>query len=116
MGAGNWYPCTSRPVVSAGAGQNDHLSKIVSHILEPVFKMMPRGMEVSSTGDFIHRMEEVNEMEIEIENIDLDEVDAGLEELDREILEAVDDHLDTQASEAQRRYDNFDTEQLKSNE
>ena len=43
-------PPPSRPVVSAGSGQNDHLSEIISHILEPVIKMRPGGMEVTSTS------------------------------------------------------------------
>ena len=34
-------PPPSRPVVSAGSGQNDHLSEIISNILEPVIKMRP---------------------------------------------------------------------------
>ena len=34
----------SRPVVSAGSGQNDHLSEIISNILEPVVKTWKRGM------------------------------------------------------------------------
>ena len=37
-------PPPSRPVVSAGSGQNDHLSEIISHILEPIVKMNPGGM------------------------------------------------------------------------
>ena len=53
-------PPPSRPVVGAGAGQNDHLSEIVSHVLEPIVKMRPGGMEVMSTGDFIARIEGIN--------------------------------------------------------
>ena len=50
-------PPPSRPVVSAGSGQNDHLSEIISHVLEPIVKMRPGGMEVTSTGDFISRID-----------------------------------------------------------
>ena len=50
----------SRPVVSAGASQNDHLSEILSHILEPIVKMRPGGMEMTSTGDFIALVDGIN--------------------------------------------------------
>ena len=50
-------------------------------------------MEMTSTGDFRSVVEEINKSDFPIENID---------------LEAVDIHLDTQAREAQERYDAFD--------
>ena len=50
-------------------------------------------MEVTSTGDFISRVEEVNTQGMELEDIDLD---------------LVDEHLNKQEREAQERYDNFD--------
>ena len=52
-------PPPSRPVVSAGSGQNDHLSEIISHILEPLVKMRPNGMEVTSTGNFVKEGEDI---------------------------------------------------------
>ena len=48
---------------------------------------------MTSTGDFRSVVDDINKKEIPIENID---------------LEAVDIHLDTQAREAQERYDAFD--------
>ena len=94
-------PPPSRPVVSAGAGQNDHLSEIVSHILEPIVKMRPGGMEVTSTGDFIARVEGINKLSIPIEEIDLEEVDR---------------ELDNQARQAQERYDRWDQDRLQEDE
>ena len=106
-------PPPSRPVVSAGSGQNDHLSEIVSHILEPIVKMRPGGMEVTSTGDFISRINGINEMIIPIEEIDLEEIDRKLEEQESEQLREIDEHLDGQARDAQERYDSFDEEMMK---
>ena len=94
-------PPPSRPVVSAGSGQNDHLSEIISHVLEPLVKMRPGGMEVTSTGDFISRVEETNRKNIAIEDIDLNQVDH---------------HLDEMEKEAQRRYDDFNQNQLKNDD
>ena len=94
-------PPPSRPVASAGSGQNDHLSEIISHILEPIVKMRPGGMEVTSTGDFIARVEEVNKQGMELEDID---------------LELVDEHLNKQEREAQERYDNFDKKMMNNDE
>ena len=88
-------PPPSRPVVSAGSGQNDHLSEIISHILEPIIKMRPGGLEVTSTGDLISVVEGINRMVIPLEDINLEEVDY---------------HLDTQEKEAQEKYDRFDEE------
>ena len=90
-------PSPSRPVVSAGSGQDDHLSEIISHILEPIVKMRPGGMEMTSTGDFIALVDGINMKSILIEDINLDEVD---------------EHLDNQAKEAQERYDRIDDENL----
>ena len=88
-------PPPSRPVVSAGAGQDDHLSEIISHILEPIVKMRPGGMEMTSTGAFIALVDGINQMVIPIEDINLDEVDY---------------HLDSQEKEAQEKYDKFEDE------
>ena len=54
-------------------------------------------MEVTSTGDFISRVDTINKTDIPIEEIDLEEID---------------EHLERQAKEAQERYDNFEKEQL----
>ena len=61
----------SRPVVSAGSGQNDHLSESISNILVPVVKTRKRGMEVQSTGDMVAKVNVINEMELELEDVDL---------------------------------------------
>ena len=98
----------SRPVVSAGSGQNDHLSEIISHILEPIVKMRPNGMEVTSTGDFVSRINDINEMVIPLETIDLQEIDNQLDEEEKGTLKEVDDHLEKQSKDAQAKYDKFD--------
>ena len=72
-------PPPSRPVVSAGSGQNDHLSEIISNVLEPVVKTWSGGMEMESTGDMMALIEEINDQELEIEEIDLESVDRELE-------------------------------------
>ena len=76
-------PPPARPVVSAGSGQNDHLSEIVSHILEPVVKTWSGGMEKESTGDVLAMIDEINEEEIEIEDVDLEKVDKYLEDREK---------------------------------
>ena len=73
----------SRPVVSAGSGQNDHLSEIFSNILEPVVKTWKRGMEVQSTGDLVAKVNLINEMEMQLEDVDLEQVDKEIEEQER---------------------------------
>ena len=88
-------PPPSRSVASAGSGRSDHLSEIISHILEPIVKMRPGGM------DFIARVEDVNKQGMELEDID---------------LELVDEHLNKLEREAQERYDNFDEKMMKSDE
>ena len=70
-------------MVSAGSGQNDHLSEIVSHILEPVVKTWSGGMEKESTGDVLAMIDEINEEEIEIEDVDLEKVDKYLEDREK---------------------------------
>ena len=95
-------------MVSAGSGQNDHLSEIISHILEPIVKVNPGGMEVTSTGDFVSRINEVNSMNIPLEEVDMKEVDEELDRLEDEALQEIDKHLETQEKEAQERYDKFD--------
>ena len=70
--------------------------------------MRPNGMEVTSTGDFVSRINGINELVIPLETIDLQEVDEQLEEEERETLKEIDEHLEKQAKDAQERYDNFD--------
>ena len=106
-------PPPSRPVVSAGAGQNDHLSEIISHILEPVVKMLPNGMEMTSTGDLIHKMEGMSKLVIPVEEINLEEVDTQMDDLEATELELVDRHFEDQERKAKERYDQFDTEMLR---
>ena len=79
---------------SAGAGQDDHLSEVISHILEPIIKMRPGGLEVNSTGDFISIIDDINTRDIPIEEINLEEIVK---------------HLEDQEKEAQKRYDEFDS-------
>ena len=87
-------PPPSRQVVSAGGGQNDHMSEIISTILEPVVKTWKGSLEMESTGDLVSIVNDINEKEIPIqEEVDLELVDEHLKEKDREIDE---------------RYDNFD--------
>ena len=47
---------------------------MVSHILEAIVKRRPGGMEVTSTGDFISKINDINSQEIEIENIYLKQI------------------------------------------
>ena len=68
-------------------------SEMVSHILEAIVKRRPGGMEVTSTGDFISKINDINSQEIKIEDIGLKQID---------------DHLDREKKEAQERYENFD--------
>ena len=73
-------PPPSRPVVSAGSGQNDHLSEIISNFLEPVVKTWCGGMEKESTGDMMALIDDINEQDIELEDIDLEGVDKEIED------------------------------------
>ena len=68
----------SRPVASAGSGQNDHMSETISQMLEPVANTWKKGMEVNSTQDFISKMDKINEEDRKLEDIDLDKVDMEL--------------------------------------
>ena len=43
----------TRPVCSAGSGQNDHMSENVSLLLEPVANTKETGMEVTSTPNMV---------------------------------------------------------------
>ena len=106
-------PPPSRPVVSAGAGQNDHLSVIISHILEPIVKMRPSGMEVTSTGDLVSRIEGINMMVIPMEDVDLADIDDQMDKLEAETLKEIDEHLEDQEKNAQEVYDRFDTDMAK---
>jgi hypothetical protein len=86
-------PPPSRPVISAGGGQNDHMSEIISHVLEPVVKTMTGGLEQESSSDMMALMNEINDENHEIEDIDLESVDKELEDQERR---------------AEERYNNFD--------
>ena len=83
----------SRPVVSAGSCQNDHLSEIILNVLEPIVKKWKGGMELESTGDMLAKINEINEKGVLIEDIDLESVDEELDEAERARKE---------------RYNNFD--------
>ena len=76
-------PPPSRPVVSAGSGQNDHMSEIISNLLEPVVKTWAAGMEKESTGDVLALIDEINEENIPIEDIDLESIDRDMDEQER---------------------------------
>ena len=65
----------TRPVASAGGGQDDHLSETVSQILEPVANSAAGGMETASTQDFTSKIVELNKGNLELEDIDLESVD-----------------------------------------
>ena len=86
-------PPPSRPVVSAGSGQNDHMSEIISNLLEPVVKTWAGGMEKESTGDVLALIDEINDENIQIEDIDLESFDREMEEQERR---------------ADERYNNFE--------
>ena len=73
----------SRPVASAGSGQNYHFSENVSQILEPVANTWKGGMESSSTPDMVSKIKELNDGDLELEDINLSEVDMALDELER---------------------------------
>ena len=100
-------------MVSAGAGQNDHLPEIISHILEPIVKMRPNGMEVTSTGELVSRIEGINKMVIPIEDVDLADIDDQMDKMEAETLREIDEHLETQERNAQEVYERFDTELAK---
>ena len=65
----------TRPVCSAGSGQNDHMSEIISMVMEPMAKSWVGGMEANSTPDFVSKIDNLNERIEPPENIDLEEVD-----------------------------------------
>ena len=71
----------TRPVCSAGGGQNDHLSEGVSQLLEPVANVKETGMEVTSTPDIVSVISEVNKMDLKLEDVDLGQVDTEMDEL-----------------------------------
>ena len=87
-------PPPTRPVASAGGGQDDHLSETISIVLEPVANKMEGGMETTSTPDFISKIVELNKrMETqENDEIDLEEVDRILDE--RTSLMVENDHVE----------------------
>ena len=55
-------------------------------------------MEVASTGAFLDKVNTINDQEIGFENVNLEEIDNAIDEQERQ---------------AHKRYDNFDSEQLK---
>ena len=73
-------PPPTRPVASAGGGQDDHLSETISTVLEPVANKMWGGMETTSTPDFVSKIAELNKKEFNCEEIDLAEIDRALDE------------------------------------
>ena len=82
----------SRPVASAGKGQNDQMSKVVSPLLEPVANNFSGGMEANSTPDVLSSIDQLNgrvgdfeEIHLEAENKELDNlvhIDSEVEETD----------------------------------
>ena len=70
----------SRPVASAGGGQNDNLSETVSQALEPVANIWKGGMEANSTSDVIDKIEHMNENKAPFDDVDLEAVDRELDE------------------------------------
>ena len=79
----------TRPVASAGGGQDDHLSETVSQILEPVANSAAGGMETTSTQDFTSKIVELNKGNLELEDVDLESVDKMFkEEEDRADMES----------------------------
>ena len=83
----------SRPVASAGGGQNDNLSENVSQLLEPVANKWKGGMEANSTPDVISKIEEMNKKNEgkPLEDINLEEVDAEMDEM---VVERAEQNLD----------------------
>ena len=73
-------PPPTRPVASAGGGQNDNMSETVSLILEPVANTCTGGMETKSTPGFVSKIVKMNEKARELEEIDLEEIDKALDE------------------------------------
>ena len=57
--AANELPPT-RPVVSANEGLGTSISNIISEIIEPLADSLVDKMEVISTEDFLHRVDECN--------------------------------------------------------
>ena len=88
----------TRPVASAGGGQDDHMSEMVSLILEPVANTWTGGMETTSTQDFVSKIVELNNGKIDLE----EEVD--LAEIDR--------HLDEREENADRNYRRINEEEF----
>ena len=73
-------PPPTRPVASAGGGQNDNMSETVNLILEPVANTCTGGMETKSTPGFVSKIVKMNEKARELEEIDLEEIDKALDE------------------------------------
>ena len=91
----------TRPVCSAGGGQNDHLSEGVSQLLEPVVSVKESGMEVTSTPDMVSVIVGINKKDlkpVEMDNIKVEEeleaLEKELEEIDETDLEQVDIEID----------------------
>ena len=70
----------TRPVVSAGSGHNDHMSELILQSLETVANSWKGGMEVTHTGDFLDKVDTINDKEVEMEEIDLKEGDNKIDE------------------------------------
>ena len=84
-------PAPTRPVASAGKGQDDHMSEVVSHLLEPVANNSSGGMEANSTPDVLSSIDQLNERVGDLEEIDLEAVDKELDDL---VNMDVDENLD----------------------
>jgi hypothetical protein len=84
-------PPPTRPVASAGQGQNDHMSEVVSHLIEPVANDYCGSMEANSTPDVLSKIDSFNERVVDYEEIDLSEVDKELDELTKVDEDGVDD-------------------------
>ena len=95
-------PPPTRPVASAGKGQNDHLSETVSQVLEPVANVFEGGMEVNSTQDMLNKIDKLNtDGDLELEDINLQEVDEELERMEKEKQETFEVDVDDVAEEEQ---------------
>ena len=97
----------SRPVASAGSGQNDNFSEVASIMLEPVANQWKGGMEAQSTPDMVSLIEELNEGELRLEDIDLQEVDRLLDEKDK----VLNGEMDEQHAEVNTLVGHCDTDE-----
>ena len=71
------------------------------------------GMEVTSTWDFVSRVQGINKMIIPMEDIDLAEIDEQMDRLEVETLREIDEHLENQEKNAKEVYEQFDSHMFK---